>query len=185
MTTTPDAADPDPERDALYDAYLDACLSGTAEDPAVFCERHGVVAEQLRARFEALHRMVPVARSGDDAGPGGPSSGPSNGGADLPFARLGDYRLLERLDGGGMGTVYLAKQESLDRVVALKVMHAELSASPSAVERFQREAKALARLKHPNIVAIHAVGEDHGVRYIAMDLVPGRTLDDLLAVLLA
>ncbi len=156
----------------LYDLYLDACLGGAAEPPDAFCARHPEGGEELRRRIEALYRLV------DD----GKAASPEPRAADrgLPFERLGEFRLLRPLEQGGMGSVYLAEQEALGRLVALKVVRPELMDSPTAAERFRREALAVARLNHPGIVGVHALGEDQGLRYIAMELVPGRSLGEVL-----
>ena len=87
--------------------------------------------------------------------------------------RLGDFELIRELGSGGMGAVWLAKQVSLDRYVALKVLAPHVSVSPTSLQRFQREAEAGARLTHPNIVVVHSVGEADGTHYIAQELVEG------------
>jgi serine/threonine protein kinase len=94
--------------------------------------------------------------------------------------RIGDYRLLQRLGGGGMGVVYLAEQQSLGRHVALKLIRPELLWFGGSRERFGREAAAVARLQHPGIVPVYAAGEDQGVPWMAMAFVEGATLDDVL-----
>ncbi|MCB9896677.1 MAG: serine/threonine protein kinase [Planctomycetes bacterium] len=95
--------------------------------------------------------------------------------------RLGDYRLLERLGGGGMGVVYLARQEGLGRIVALKLVRPEHLYFPDARARFAREVEAVAKLAHPGIVPVYAAGEEQGVPYLAMEYVRGATLGELLA----
>jgi len=90
--------------------------------------------------------------------------------------RVGDYELLEEIARGGMGVVFRARQISLDRAVAVKLLRDSALARPEDVKRFRAEAASVARLKHPNIVAIHEVGEDHGQHYLAMDLVEGPNL---------
>ncbi|MFO1078264.1 MAG: serine/threonine-protein kinase [Planctomycetota bacterium] len=94
--------------------------------------------------------------------------------------RLGDFLLVRQLGRGGMGVVYLARQESLGRDVALKLVHPELLYFPGARERFRREVEAVARLQDPGIVPIYTVGEDDGVPYFAMEYVGGATLADIL-----
>jgi serine/threonine-protein kinase len=89
---------------------------------------------------------------------------------------LGDYRLIKKLGEGAMGIVYRARQISLDRDVALKVLFKHVARNPRSVERFYREARIMARLEHPNIVRGYAVGADQGWHYFAMELVRGGSL---------
>jgi len=93
---------------------------------------------------------------------------------------LGNYQITEELGRGGMAVVYRAYQPSLNRHVAIKVLPPQLSFDPQFVERFQREARAAARLRHPNIVVIHDVGEQDGNYYIVMEYLEGRTLNQLI-----
>ncbi len=93
--------------------------------------------------------------------------------------RLGRHEILGLAGAGGMGTVYVARQDGLDREVALKILGK--LAGERDVERFQREARALARLRHPGIVAVHEVGSEEGLHYYTMDLLRGRTLADEVA----
>jgi non-specific serine/threonine protein kinase len=90
--------------------------------------------------------------------------------------KLSHYEIIEKLGEGGMGEVYRARDPRLDRDVALKVLPVELAEDPERRKRFEREAKAVAGLKHPNIVTIHSVEEAQGVHFIAMELVEGKTL---------
>lgn len=92
----------------------------------------------------------------------------------------GRYAVQSRIARGGMSTVYLALDERLDREVAVKVMHASLSADDDFVRRFIREARAAARLSHPGIVQVFDQCSDHGVVFLAMEYVDGRTLRDLM-----
>ncbi len=94
--------------------------------------------------------------------------------------QVGDFLLTKKLGEGGMGAVYRARQLSMERDVALKVLPKYLAKDPSYVERFYREARASARLDHPNIVRGIAVGEDKGYHYFAMEFVDGESCDKLL-----
>lgn len=94
--------------------------------------------------------------------------------------RLGEYRLIRRIGGGGMGIVWLAEQESLGREVALKVLRPDLGWFDEARARFRREAEAVASLQHPNLVTIHAVGEERGTPYLAMEWIDGRSLASVI-----
>jgi serine/threonine protein kinase len=93
-----------------------------------------------------------------------------------PGARLGPYEVISPLGAGGMGEVYRARDTRLGRDVAIKVLPESLSADPAALARFQREASAVATLSHPNILAIHDVGDEHGTVYAVMELLEGETL---------
>jgi eukaryotic-like serine/threonine-protein kinase len=102
--------------------------------------------------------------------------------ADALIGRVldGRYHVRSRIAHGGMATVYLATDTRLDRQVALKVMHAELARDADFVNRFIGEAKSVAGLSHPNIVAVFDQGSDGQFLYLAMEYVPGRTLRSML-----
>ncbi len=95
---------------------------------------------------------------------------------------LGEFEVVELLGRGGMGAVYKARQPSLNRFVALKVLPRAVSRDAAFIERFSREAHAAAAVNHPNIIQIYAVGQDKGFHYIAMELVEGESLSDILKV---
>jgi serine/threonine protein kinase len=88
----------------------------------------------------------------------------------------GRYRLEAKLGSGGMSTVYLARDTTLDRPVAVKVMHREMSEQADQLERFRQEARAVAKISHPNVVAVIDAGEDGGYPYIVFEYVEGETL---------
>jgi len=93
-----------------------------------------------------------------------------------PGTRLGPYEILAPIGAGGMGEVYKARDPRLDRSVAIKVLPEKLAADAEALARFEREAKAVAALSHPNILGIYELGRDSGVAYAAMELLTGETL---------
>ena len=95
-------------------------------------------------------------------------------------AQLGAYKMVDFLGRGGMGIVLKAYEESLNRMVALKILRPELADDRVAIERFTREAKAAAALNHPNIVTVHAVGQHRGVPFIAMESVSGPSLAEAI-----
>jgi serine/threonine protein kinase len=108
---------------------------------------------------DAAHDAITVA-------PGPPTGAPA----------IPGYEILEVLGRGGMGVVYKARQTKLDRLVALKVLPPETSSDPAFAERFGREARALARLSHPNIVTVHDFGQTDGQSYFVMEFVEGASL---------
>ncbi len=129
---------------------------------------------ELLARHEHLRDLLEplAARVADEAVAPAEQEG-------LPFTQLADFRLVRRLGQGSMGEVFEARQLSLDRPVALKILSPRRSFDPRSLTRFRREAAAGGRIQHPGIVVVHSVGEHDGVHYIAQEIVgDGRTLAD-------
>ena len=98
-----------------------------------------------------------------------------------PSSRLGPYEILAPLGAGGMGEVWRARDPRLGRDVAIKVLPDAVAASPERLARFEREARAVAALNHPNIVVLHSIEEAEGTRFLTMELVEGRELSALVA----
>jgi serine/threonine protein kinase len=186
----------DESRDNLYDSYLDAAASGRAEGPEEFLRRHGVEDRDLLDALRSIHAQATreaeangVSRgvAAADRKPGTDGSG-LLGSAARSADWIGEFDLIRKLGEGGMGVVWLATQQSLGRVVAIKLLRADARMSAGAAERLTREARAVAKLRHPGIVAIHAMGEAAGnvegaagsFAFIAMEHVEGRGLDEIL-----
>jgi eukaryotic-like serine/threonine-protein kinase len=96
---------------------------------------------------------------------------------DLSGNTLAHYRISAAVGSGGMGEVYRATDTRLGRDVALKVLPPEMASSPERLERFQREARALAALDHPGVVSVYSVEEAEGIHFLTMQLVEGQPLD--------
>jgi eukaryotic-like serine/threonine-protein kinase len=95
--------------------------------------------------------------------------------------RLGPYEIVSPLGAGGMGEVYRAIDTRLDRTVAIKILPPHLSSNPEAKQRFEREARAISSLNHPNICTLHDVGHQDGIDYLVMEFLGGETLANRLA----
>ena len=110
--------------------------------------------------------------------PAGPGGGHGDPGRDT--TDLGDFEIVREIGRGGMGVVYEARQVSLNRKVALKVLGGGLGLTATAVQRFRREAEAAAKLHHTNIVPVYATGEQDGTHFYAMELIDGPSLDHVI-----
>ena len=132
----------------------------------------------------ALHLPFKANKSKGDTKPlaDAESSAPSAPAGDPLVGKIvdGRYMVLDKISSGGMATVYRARDERLDRPVALKVMHPHLSGSPDLVARFRREARATARINHPSVVSVFDQGIVNGAGYLVMELVDGTNLRERL-----
>src|SRR5262249_10386813 len=142
-----------------------------------YAARHPHLADEIRDLFPALLMMEDlgdgsVAVTGDHD---------ANGTGAVPaLQQLGDYRILREVGRGGMGVVYEAEQVSLGRRVALKVLPPQLLGDAHKLRRFEREARAAARLHHTNIVPVFGVGCHEGTHYYVMQFIQGLGLDEVL-----
>ena len=163
----PDPPAPDPIEDLLAEALARYDQGGDAA-VAAFVLEHAAHQTALQRGLKRCRELGML--------------GPSAAQRDFP-ERLGEFRLVRRLGSGGMGVVYEAEQTSLGRRVALKVVRPELLFFEGARERFSREIEAVARLSHPAVVPVLASGEQDGVPWYAMELLSGRTLQELTVAL--
>ncbi len=147
------------------------------------------------AKSEPIHESETVAPTSEQGGEGGgsgvaPDAGPAGTGAYRgPFTaptpeelakHFPHLEIIELLGQGGMGAVYKAREPDLDRLVAVKILPPEAARDPAFAERFHREARALAKLNHPNIVAVYGIGQAEGLYYFIMEFVDGVNLRQLI-----
>src|SRR5262249_22283243 len=163
--------------EALAEEFLDRMRRGERPSAKEFLAR---VPERIGEFEELLSALLLVedVKLHDDATSAFAQAGWPG---DRPvLERFGDFRILRELGHGGMGIVYEAEQESLNRHVAIKVLAPGTARSPQILERFLREARAAAQLHHTNIVPVFSVGEREGLHYYAMQFIRGLSLDKVL-----
>ncbi len=178
MTTPNDPTMSHDSLDAVIADYILAVEAGAVPNRQELLDQHAEHADALRAFFADLDRMDRVASPLRVAGgPDETGAADANGQTALSTVRyFGDYELLEEIARGGMGIVYKARQVSLNRLVALKMILAGSFASTRDIQRFRSEAEAAANLDHPQIVPIYEIGEHEGQQYYSMKFVEGTSL---------
>jgi serine/threonine protein kinase/tetratricopeptide (TPR) repeat protein len=160
----------------LAEEYTERINSGEGPEVGEYVKRYPQFAEQIRQILAALEAVRTL--TSEQAGPRGVPD------AAHPVAgQLGDYRILREVGRGGMGVVYEAKQVSLGRKVALKVLPFAAVLDQRQLQRFKNEAQAAAQLHHQNIVPVYSVGCERGVHYYAMQYIEGQTLASVIAEL--
>ncbi len=175
MSTPSDARSP---VELLADEFLARCRRGEKPTIKEYCDRHPALAEEIRDVFEAVLMVEDLKPGSDDVSGSCGESVRVNG---KRLTQVGDYRILGEVGRGGMGVVYEAEQQALGRRVALKLLPRTAAGDGSAQVRFQREAKAAARMHHTNIVPVFDVGQDGEHLYYAMQLIRGQGLDLVIA----
>jgi len=154
----------------LFLEYLRAHEENRVPDEADLLERAGSRIKELQTRIEAFESIRGL---GDQL---------RNDGARVPAVTsvFGRFEILELLAEGGMGTVYLAQDQELGRLVALKLLHPLMLGEHSSRDMILNEARSLARLEHPGVVEIHQIDRRAGRDYIVMEYVPGPSLADVI-----
>jgi eukaryotic-like serine/threonine-protein kinase len=174
MNPSSDARNP---VELLAEDFLDRKRRGEQPTLREYLERHPELAAEIRDLFPALLMMEDLGESSGGTTGSLAADGIAVG---VRLQRLGDYNILREIGRGGMGVVYEAEQESLGRRVALKVLSAGALLDPKQVRRFEREAKAAAKLHHTNIVPVFGVGRQDGHHYFVMQFIAGLGLDAVL-----
>ncbi len=157
----------------LADEFAQRYRRGERPSLQEYLDRHPELADDIREFFPALVEIEQVKEDRQEAEE--PAAGPLP-----PLERLGDYRIIREIGRGGMGVVYEAEQISLGRHVALKVLPQNVLADARTRARFEREARAAARLHHTNIVPVFGVSEHEGMPYYVMQFIQGLGLDVVL-----
>ena len=160
----------------LVEDYLSRLQAGEAIDPNVLVAEHPEHADRLVRLLPALELMDDLRRSSIHPGSGLSLTPVLMETPGVAPGLLGDFQIVREVGRGGMGVVYEARQISLHRRVALKVLPLAAAMDPRQLQRFQLEARAAACLHHTNIVPVHAVGCERGVHYYAMQFIEGQTL---------
>ena len=154
----------------LVEEYLQQVELGREPRISEFAQRYPEVKD-------ILETILPALRVAEQTGPEAGRAVNESG------RQLGDFRILRQIGRGGMGIVYEAEQQSMNRRVALKVLPLAGLVDERKIRRFQNEVRAVAALNHPNIVPVFMVGEERGTHYYAMQLIRGRSLSEIVASL--
>lgn len=163
--------------DSLAAEFAEEYRRGQAPSIADYAAQHPALAEEIRDLFPTIVAMEQVKTKRGRTRGGSISLGGARP------ERLGQFRLIREIGRGGMGIVYEAQEDTLDRRVALKVLPRQSLLAPELLKRFQREAQIVAGLRHPHIVTIFGIGEQEGFHYYVMQLVRGVGLDRIIGQL--
>jgi eukaryotic-like serine/threonine-protein kinase len=163
----------------LAEEFVERFRRGERPSLSEYAARYPKHAEEIRKLFPALVVMEQIAPESEDAGLSSAVDSLRRRNLEHP-ERIGDYRILREIGRGGMGIVYEAEQVSLGRHVALKLLPQTVLPNPRQRQRFEREARAAARLHHTNIVPVFGIGEEGGLHYYVMQYIRGLGLDEVL-----
>jgi serine/threonine protein kinase len=162
----------------LAEEFLERYRKGERPPLKAYIDRHPELAAEIREVFPAMAMMENIAVADSSLEGSEPARAAKT--TDGPVKQLGDFRIIREIGHGGMGVVYEAEQVSLGRHVALKVLPNQALADAKHKRRFEREAKAAAKLHHTNIVPVFGVGEHEGLPYYVMQFIQGLGLDVVL-----
>jgi serine/threonine protein kinase/tetratricopeptide (TPR) repeat protein len=166
-----------PVLDRLVEELTNQIQAGASIDLEAYARQYPEYAESIRQLLPALEVLADLGRSAARGAAPAHSAGLKPA---AELGELGDYRILREVGRGGMGVVYEARQLSLGRRVALKVLPFAAALDPRQLQRFKVEAQAAALLHHTHIVPVFAVGVERGVHYYAMQFIEGRTLSEVI-----
>ncbi|MEM7456760.1 MAG: serine/threonine-protein kinase [Planctomycetota bacterium] len=172
MSSDPQNRDPLEE---LMDEFSARCRAGENPSVSEYVQRLPEQEDEIRDMFPTVALMEQMKKRADSS----VASHPVVSTEDIP-KQLGNYQILREIGRGGMGVVFQAVQEGLERKVALKVMNANAITSEMQLKRFRREVRSAAGLHHTNIVPVFAVGEDNGTHYYSMQFIDGVSLDEYI-----
>ncbi len=184
MSNTSQPSERDRQLEQLFAEYMHSVDRGAPLDRDKLLDEHPELADDLASFFrnqDAIARLAGPLKADAAVDPTLDAGQTATAGDTVRVRYFGEYELEEEIARGGMGVVYKAKQSSLSRTVALKMILAGQLASPGDVERFHAEAEAAANLDHPHIVPIYEVGEHEGQHYFTMKLMEGGSLAERLA----
>src|SRR6516165_1599206 len=162
----------------LAEEFVERYRQGQRPSLKEYIDRHPSLADEIREVFPAMAMMERIALADDSLAGDLPVAVPPAKAP--PLEQLGDYRILREIGRAGMGVVYEAEQVSLGRNVALKVLPPQILRDAQQRHRFEREARAAAKLHHTNIVPVYGVGEHEGTPYYVMQFIQGLGLDEVL-----
>ena len=157
--------------DQLVEEFVHNLRAGSADSIDTYCEKYPQLAEEIAQLFPSLEMLENCRPNSEDASPRLFDA------EDIPPEVLADYRIVREIGRGGMGIVYEAEHETMQRRVALKVLPKSIAQQETHVARFHQEARSAGQIHHTNVVPVFAVGEDRGFHFYAMQYIRGQNLD--------